>query len=110
TAIQLPDPNGNKVRASFEKRLPYDPAAAKKLLAEAGYPNGFGFTLNCPNDCYVNDEKICVAVSAMWAKIGVNAKVETMPRAQYFQKMGKPDTSAYLLGWGRGSTPASWIL
>jgi peptide/nickel transport system substrate-binding protein len=51
----------------------------------------------------VNDERICVAVAGMWAKIGVNAKLETMPRAQYFQKMGKLDTSAYMLGWGGGS-------
>ncbi len=46
----------------------------------------------------------------MWAKIGVNAKLETMPRAQYFQKMGKLDTSAYMLGWGGGSPDAVWIL
>jgi peptide/nickel transport system substrate-binding protein len=110
TAITHPDPKTGGVDMSLEKRLPYDPAAAKKLLAEAGYPHGFGFTLNCPNDRYVNDEKICVAVSAMWAKIGVNAKLETMPRAQYFQKMGKLDTSAYMLGWGGGSTDAIYIL
>ena len=110
TAITLPDPNGNKVPASLEKRLPYDPAAAKKLLAEAGYPNGFGFTLHCPNDRYVNDERICVAVTAMWSKIGLNAKLETMPRAQYFQKMGKLDTSVYMLGWGGGSADAIFML
>ena len=110
TAITLSSITGNAVPASYEKRLPHDPAAARKLLAEAGYPNGFGFTLNCPNDRYVNDEKICVAVCAMWAKIGVNAKLETMPRAQYFQKMGKLDTSAYMLGWGGGSPDAIWIL
>jgi peptide/nickel transport system substrate-binding protein len=110
TAITLPDPNGNSVPSSYERRLAYDPAAAKKLVAEAGYPNGFGFTLNCPNDRYVNDEKICVAVAAMWAKIGVNAKLETMPRAQYFQKMGKLDTSAYMLGWGGGSADAIFML
>ncbi len=110
TAITLPDPNGNKVPASLEKRLPYDPAAAKKLLAEAGYPNGFGFTLHCPNDRYVNDERICVAVTSMWAKIGLNAKLETMPRAQYFQKLGKLDTSAYMLGWGGGSSDAIFTL
>jgi peptide/nickel transport system substrate-binding protein len=66
--------------------------------------------LNCPNDRYINDEKICVAVVAMWAKIGVNAKLEAMPRAQYFQKLGKLDTSAYMLGWGGGSPDAIWIL
>ena len=110
TGISYPDPKGAGVRDDLEKRLPFDPAAAKKLLAEAGYPNGFTFTLNCPNDRYINDEKICVAIAAMWAKVGVTAKVETMPRAQYFQKMGKLDTSAYLLGWGGGSSDAIFIL
>ena len=110
TGILYPDPRGAGVRPELEKRLPYDPAAAKRLLAEAGYPNGFTFTLHCPNDRYINDEKICVAISAMWAKVGVTARVETMPRAQYFQKMGKLDTSAYLLGWGGGSSDAIFIL
>ena len=110
TAITLPDPKGAGARPELEKRYPYDPAAAKKLLAEAGYPNGFGFTFNCPNDRYINDEKICVAVAAMWARIGVNARVETQPRAQYFQKVSKLDTSAYLIGWGGGSPDAIWIL
>jgi peptide/nickel transport system substrate-binding protein len=98
------------VRADLEKRLPHDPAASRKLLAEAGYPNGFGFTLNCPNDRYINDERICTAVAAMWAKIGVKASVQAMPRSQYFQKLGKLDTSAYLLGWGGGSTDAIYML
>jgi len=110
TAISFPDPRGGGVRGEFEKRLPYDPAASKRLLAEAGYPNGFGFVLHCPNDRYINDERICVAISAMWAKVGVNARVETMPRAQYFQKMGKLDTSAYLLGWGGGSSDPIFTL
>ena len=56
----------------IEKRLPFDKAKAKKLLAEAGYPNGFEVTLDCPNNRYVNDERICQALAAMWAQIGVN--------------------------------------
>ena len=110
TGITHPDPVAGGVDPALEKRLPYDPAAAKKLLAEAGYPNGFGFTLNCPNDRYINDEKICTAVVAMWAKIGLRVSLQAMPRAQYFQKLGKLDTSAYLLGWGGGSTDAIYIL
>ena len=110
TGITHPDPVTGGVDPALEKRLPYDPAAAKRLLADAGYPNGFGFTLNCPNDRYINDEKICTAVVAMWAKIGVNATLQTMPRAQYFQKLGRLDTSAYLLGWGGGSADAIYIL
>jgi peptide/nickel transport system substrate-binding protein len=110
TAILMPDPVGAGVPASMEKRYPYDPNAARKLLAEAGYPKGFGFTLSCPNDRYINDEKICVALSAMWARIGVNTRVEAMPRAQYFPYLSKLEASAYLYGWGGGSSEAIWIL
>jgi peptide/nickel transport system substrate-binding protein len=52
-------------------RLPFDPARARALLAEAGYPNGFEVTLDCPNNRYINDEQICQAIAAMWARIGV---------------------------------------
>jgi peptide/nickel transport system substrate-binding protein len=100
TGIPLPSPKGAGVPDSMEKRYPYDPAAARKLLADAGYPNGFGFTLHCPNDRYVNDEKICIALSGMWAKIGLNVKVETMPKTQYFQKAEKLEFSAHMIGWG----------
>jgi peptide/nickel transport system substrate-binding protein len=108
TAIPTPNPKGEGIPASMEKRLPYDGAAAKKLLAEAGYPNGFGFTLHCPNDRYVNDEKICVAVAAMWAKIGLNAKVEAMPKAQYFQRTPKKEFSACMQGWGDNNRDAQF--
>jgi peptide/nickel transport system substrate-binding protein len=70
TAIALPDPAGSGLPDSMEKRPAYDPAAAKRLLADAGYPNGFGFTLTCPNNRYINDEKICIALAAMWARAG----------------------------------------
>ncbi len=86
-------------------RLPYDPKAAKKLLAEAGYPNGFEVGMDCPNNRYVNDEAICTAVVAMLAKIGVKVNLLAQPKAQYFAKVLAPklDTSFYLLGWTPGS-------
>jgi peptide/nickel transport system substrate-binding protein len=83
-----------------DTRLKYDPELAKKLLAEAGYPNGFTFTLDCPNNRYINDENICKALAAMWARIGLKVNVNAMPRATYFPKIQKYDTSVYLLGWG----------
>ena len=98
------------VPAAMETRPPYDVAKAKKLLADAGYPNGFGFTLHCPNDRYVNDEKICVAIAGMWAKIGIDARVESMTKANFFPKVQKRDTSAFLAGWGGGVTDAIFIL
>jgi peptide/nickel transport system substrate-binding protein len=100
TAINLPNPEKAGIPKSMDKRLPYDTAAAKKLLTEAGYPNGFEVTLDCPNNRYINDEKICVAVAGMLAKIGVTVKVNAMPRAQYFPKIQNLDTSFYMLGWG----------
>ncbi|GAB4475590.1 MAG: ABC transporter substrate-binding protein [Burkholderiaceae bacterium] len=82
------------------KRLPYDEKRARELLAAAGYPNGFSFTLDCPNNRYINDEEICKALVAMWARIGLKVNLNAMPRATYFAKIQKYDTSAYLLGWG----------
>jgi peptide/nickel transport system substrate-binding protein len=78
----------------------YDPAAAKKLLAEAGYPEGFEFTLDCPNNRYVNDEKICQALVGMWAKAGLRVKLNAVPFANFIPKILNFDSSAYMLGWG----------
>ncbi|HEY5307297.1 MAG TPA: ABC transporter substrate-binding protein, partial [Casimicrobiaceae bacterium] len=103
-------PNPKMSTPEIEKRLPFDRATAKKLLADAGYPNGFEVTLDCPNNRYVNDEKICQALAAMWAQIGVTVKVNAMPRANYFPKLEKTDTSMYMLGWGGASTDAIFIL
>ena len=90
--------------ADENKRAPYDVAAAKKLLAEAGYPNGFEVGMNCPNDRYVNDAQICQAVAAMLAKIDVKVNLVAETKATYFPKILSRDTSFYLLGW----TPASY--
>jgi peptide/nickel transport system substrate-binding protein len=97
-AIIAPQVNGWTKEAN--QRLPYSVDTAKKRLAEAGYPNGFEFTLDCPNNRYINDEDICKAVVSMWARIGIKANLNAMPRATYFAKIQKYDTSAYLLGWG----------
>ncbi len=103
-------PSAIQSTPEIEKRLPYDRERAKKLLADAGYPNGFEVTLDCPNNRYINDEKICQALAAMWSQVGVNTKVNTMPRAVYFPKLEKNDTSMYMLGWGGGTTDAIFIL
>ncbi len=78
---------------------PYSVEKAKELLKEAGYPNGFEVTLDCPNDRYINDALICQALTSMWAKIGMTVKLDAMPKAQYFAKINKLDTSFYMLGW-----------
>jgi len=84
----------------LDKVKPADRERARKLLAEAGYPKGFEVTLDCPNNRYVNDEKLCVAIAAMLAQINVTVKVNAMPRANYFPKIQNLDTSFYMLGWG----------
>jgi peptide/nickel transport system substrate-binding protein len=88
----------------------YDIAGAKKLLAEAGYPDGFEFTLDCPNNRYVNDEKICQALAAMWAKAGIRVRLNTMPFASYLPKILNFDSSAYMLGWGVATFDALYML
>ncbi|HXN15151.1 MAG TPA: ABC transporter substrate-binding protein [Usitatibacter sp.] len=110
TAINLPNPTLAGIPKEMDKRYPYDVAAAKALLAEAGYPNGFELQIDCPNNRYINDEKICVAVAAMLAKIGVNAKVNAIPRAQFFPKAQRLDVSMYMLGWGGATTDAIFTL
>jgi peptide/nickel transport system substrate-binding protein len=88
------------------KRWPYDPTAAKKLLAGAGYPNGFTVGMDCPTDRYVDDQQICEAVVSMLAKIGVTVNLNAQPKAKYFAKVLAPggyNTDFYLLGWTPGS-------
>jgi peptide/nickel transport system substrate-binding protein len=87
-----------------------DPEGAKKLLTEAGYPNGFEFTLDCPNNRYVNDEEICQALVGMWARAGVKAKLNAMPFANFIPKILKHESSAYLLGWGVATYDALYSL
>jgi peptide/nickel transport system substrate-binding protein len=87
-------------------RPKFDPESAKKLLTEAGYPDGFEVTMDCPNDRYVNDAAICQAVVGMLARIGVKINLLAQPKQLYFAKVLKPggfQTSFYLLGW----TPAT---
>ena len=91
----------------------YDPATAKKLLAEAGYGDGFEMTIHGPNDRYINDAKIAEALAQMFSRIGIKAKVETMPKAVYFKRASRggpnksPEFSFMVLGWGAGSGEAS---
>jgi peptide/nickel transport system substrate-binding protein len=87
-----------------------DPERAKKLLAEAGYPDGFEFQLNCPNNRYVNDEEICQALMSMWARIGIKNKLIAEPMAQHSLKFQNFDASAYMLGWGVATYDAQYTL
>lgn len=101
-----PSPQGSYNDPQVEGRLPFDLARAKALMVEAGYPDGFEVALDCPNNRYINDEEICITLASMWAKIGVKIRVVAMPRATYFPKLEKHDTSMYMLGWGGAVTDA----
>ena len=105
-----PSPLGSFNDPQIESRLPFDLAKARALMAEAGYPEGFEITLDCPNNRYINDEEICVALATMWSQIKVKVKVNAMPRALYFAKLDKLDTSMYMLGWGGAITDAETAL
>lgn len=85
---------------ALDARRPYDLAAARELMAEAGHADGFSVRLDCPNNRYINDEAICQAVTAMLGKIGVRARLSALPKTLHFPKIKNRETDFYLLGWG----------
>jgi peptide/nickel transport system substrate-binding protein len=97
-ALVAPQVNGWS--EAVHKRLPFDVEGAKKLLTDAGYPQGFEVDFACPNNRYINDEEICQAVTAMWSRIGVRAKLRTLPLVTYFPMIQRYEASIYMLGWG----------
>ena len=98
---QMFGPGVNGFLEENDRRLPLDVDGARRMLTEAGYPNGFGVTLDCPNDRYVNDEAICTAVTSMLARIGVRVTLAAQTRARFFAEVNAPryNTSFYMLGW-----------
>ncbi len=106
-------PKINGFVPSLNKPYAYDPEKSKKLLREAGYPDGFEITLDCPNDRYVNDYKICQVVANMLAKVGVKVNVLAQPKSKFFAKiLGRNDydTSFYLFGWTPSTTDSHNVL
>jgi peptide/nickel transport system substrate-binding protein len=99
-------PGINGYDAALDVRPKVDPAKAKSLLAEAGYPNGFRIGLDCPNDRYVMDEQICTALVPMLARIGIKVDLNAQTKTKFFTKINTPnfDTDFYMLGW----TPATY--
>jgi peptide/nickel transport system substrate-binding protein len=103
-------PGVNGYDAALDTPVKQDVEGAKKLLADAGYPDGFEVRLNCPNNRYVNDEEICQAVTAMWARIGIKAQLMAENMATFSQKFQNFDSSLYLLGWGVATYDAQYTL
>ena len=93
----------------LDERLDYDVQAAKDLLAEAGYADGFSVKLDCPNDRYINDEAICQAVVGMLAKIGIRVALDSQPKALHFPKIENRETDFYMLGWGVPTVDSEYV-
>jgi peptide/nickel transport system substrate-binding protein len=106
--IVAPGVNGHTVELDTTPKV--DTEAARKLLAEAGYPNGFEVRFSCSNNRYVNDEEVCQAIVAMWARIGVKAQLAAENFATFSQKFQNFDTSLYMLGWGVATYDAQYAI
>ncbi len=107
-------PAGQFLPAGIYSHVPDLPApradanAARKLLAEAGFPQGFRITLHGPNDRYINDSRIIQAVGQMWTRVGVRTAVEAQPWTTFIGHASRAEFSAFLVGWGsnpEGSHP-----
>ncbi len=96
---QILAPNNVGYDPALDQAPPPNRDAARKLLTEAGYPNGFTVTLDCPNDRYVNDEQVCKTFATMLAPIGIHVNLNSMPRAKYFPKVWERDTSMFMMGF-----------
>jgi len=92
------------------KVMPYDPDQAKKLLAEAGYPDGFSVVINGPNDRFVNDAQVVQAVAQFYARIGVTARVDTLPMSAYAPRGAKGEFSLGMIGFGSQTGESSSTL
>ncbi len=86
-----------------------DIEAAKALMAEAGYADGFSIQLDCPNDRYINDEGICQASVGMLAQIGITVNLDAKPKAQHFPLITNDQTDFYMLGWGVPTYDSEYI-
>jgi peptide/nickel transport system substrate-binding protein len=98
TGITIP-PGVNGYAPDLDQRLSYDSERAKAMLADAGYPEGFGVTLDCPNNRYLNDEAICRTVAAQLGEIGIRVRVDAQPKEIHFAKLFERRTDFYLLGY-----------
>ena len=105
-SFEMWGPGINGYDAALDVRPKPDPAKAKALLADAGYPNGFKVGLDCPNDRYVMDEQICTAIVPMLARVGIKVDLNAQTKTKFFTKILAPnyDTDFYMLGW----TPATY--
>lgn len=100
-------PDGMFGSVSPTPEIKYDPVAAKKLLAEAGYPDGFEMTISSTNDRYVNDGQVSQAVAQYLSRIGIKTQVDAMTASIYFPKRVKREFSLSMGGWPSETGEAS---
>jgi peptide/nickel transport system substrate-binding protein len=105
-ASQLVPPSSRGFSTGLDTRPALNPDAARALLAEAGYPAGFDFTLSCTNDRYINDEAVCQAVVGMLAQVGMRATLNAGPVSTYWPELRADNFDMYLLGWSPGTFDA----
>jgi peptide/nickel transport system substrate-binding protein len=89
---------------------PFDPDLARRLLAEAGYPDGFGLTIHVPADRYVAGSETAQAVAQMWSRIGVRTKIESLTWSVYQSRVNKGEFAMTMIAWGNGTGEASYGL
>ncbi len=105
--IISPPINGHT--AALDTRPGFDPDAARQLMADAGYADGFSVTLDCPNNRYVNDEAICQATVAMLARIGIEVTLDAQPKSLHFPKIDNRETDFYMQGWGVPTLDSEYV-
>ena len=108
-ALMVP-PGVNGYEAALDAPVKPDLDKARKLLAEAGYPQGFELPLHCPNNRYVNDEQVCQAAVAMWARIGIKVRLVATPFAVHSQTFQRGESPFFMLGWGVSTYDALYAM
>lgn len=108
-AGMIAPPFVNGWTAEMDAESTTDIEAAKALMAEAGYADGFSIRLDCPNDRYINDEAICLAAVGMLGQIGITVNLDAVPKAQHFPKITDGNTDFYMLGWGVPTYDSEYI-
>ena len=106
----LVSPQINGWTEKLHARQPYSLESAKKLLTQAGYAEGFTVDFACPSGRYVNDSEICQAISGMWAKVGIKARLRIINAPLYLPMMQRYEASIYLIGWGVTTFDALYTL
>lgn len=108
-AGMIAPPFVNGWTAEMDGESSTDIDAAKALLTEAGYGDGFSIRLDCPNDRYINDEAICQAAVGMLGQVGITVNLDAKPKAQHFPLITDSKTDFYMLGWGVPTYDSEYI-